>query len=58
MRMPHKSGTVNEKPVDRVLGEHLSIYYGMMGWDPGRECHPRQAAGADINWAAEAVQRV
>ncbi len=35
MRVPHKSGTVNEKPVDpEVLDENLTTFYAMMGWDP------------------------
>jgi aldehyde:ferredoxin oxidoreductase len=35
MRVPHVSGTVNEKPVDpEVLDEAVTLFYGMMGWDP------------------------
>lgn len=34
MNTPHKSGTVNEKPVDpEVLDEAMSTFYGIMGWD-------------------------
>ncbi|MBN2392950.1 MAG: aldehyde ferredoxin oxidoreductase family protein [Anaerolineae bacterium] len=31
----HVSGTVNEKPVtSEVLDEAITLFYGMMGWDP------------------------
>jgi aldehyde:ferredoxin oxidoreductase len=55
MRMPHKSGTVNEKPVDpEVLDENLSVYYGMMGWDPETGVPTlAKLQDLDIEWAAE-----
>lgn len=35
MNQPFRSGSINEKPVDpRVLEENLSLFYGMMGWEP------------------------
>ena len=35
MNTPHKSGVVNEKPVDpEELYEHVSMFYEMAGWDP------------------------
>ena len=44
MRSPHKSGTVNEKPVDpEELNEAVTMFYGMMGWDP-RPARPRWAS--------------
>jgi aldehyde:ferredoxin oxidoreductase len=34
-QQPHVSGTLNEKPVDpKVLDHAVTLYYGMMGWDP------------------------
>jgi aldehyde:ferredoxin oxidoreductase len=59
MRMPHKSGTVNEKPVDpEVLDENLSTFYSMMGWDPQTGV-PTMAKlqELDIAWAAEYLGR-
>ncbi len=50
-----KTQTVNEKPVDpEVLDESISLYYGMMGWDPETGT-PTEAglAALDIEWAAE-----
>jgi len=59
MRMPHKSGTVNEKPVDpEVLDENLSIYYGMMGWDPETGAPTlAKLQELDIEWAADRLGR-
>ena len=35
MKVPHVSGTLNEKPIDpEVLDEAVSVFYGIMGWDP------------------------
>jgi aldehyde:ferredoxin oxidoreductase len=35
MKTAFVSGSVNEAPIDpEVLDEHVSIFYGMMGWDP------------------------
>jgi aldehyde:ferredoxin oxidoreductase len=35
MKVPHVSGTLNEKPIDpEVLDEAVTLFYGMMGWDP------------------------
>jgi aldehyde:ferredoxin oxidoreductase len=53
---PHLSRTLNEKPVDpKVLDEMLSVYYGMMGWDP-ETGEPTEAKlhELDIAWAANA----
>jgi aldehyde:ferredoxin oxidoreductase len=35
MKVPHVSGTLNEKPVDpEILDEAVGLFYGLMGWDP------------------------
>jgi aldehyde:ferredoxin oxidoreductase len=52
---PHVSRTLNEKPVDpKLLDEMLTVYYGMMGWDP-QTGEPTEARlhELDIGWAAE-----
>jgi aldehyde:ferredoxin oxidoreductase len=52
---PHLTRTLNEKPVDpEVLDEMLSMYYGMMGWDP-QTGMPTEGKlhELDIAWAAE-----
>jgi len=57
MRVPHVSGTVNEKPVDpEVLDEAVTLFYGLMGWDPVTG-EPTQAKlhELDIAWVADAV---
>jgi aldehyde:ferredoxin oxidoreductase len=51
----HASGTVNEKPVDpEVLDEHVSIFYGMMGWDPDTGVPTRsKLQELDVEWVAD-----
>jgi aldehyde:ferredoxin oxidoreductase len=58
MNTPHKSGTVNEKPVDpEVLDEHVSMFYSMMGWDPETGVPlPGRLQDLDIEWVAEAMR--
>jgi aldehyde:ferredoxin oxidoreductase len=56
MATPHVSGSLNEKPVDpEVLDENLSLFYGMMGWDP-QTGQPTEAKlhELDIAWVADA----
>jgi len=58
MRMPHVSGSLNEKPVDpEVLDENLTTFYAMMGWDP-QTGMPTLAKlqQLDIAWVAEAIK--
>ncbi len=53
MNTPHRSGSLNEKPVDpEVLDEALSTFYGMMGWDP-QTGEPTKARlqELDVAWA-------
>jgi aldehyde:ferredoxin oxidoreductase len=53
--VPHVSGTLNEKPVDpEDLDEAVSIFYGMMGWDPSTGV-PTEAKlhELDIAWVGE-----
>lgn len=47
--------TVNEKPIDpEVLDEHLSMFYGMMGWDPETGVPTRsKLQELDIEWIAD-----
>lgn len=55
LRMPHVSGTLNEKPVDpEVLDEAVGLFYGMMGWDVQTGA-PTEAKlhDLDIAWVAE-----
>jgi aldehyde:ferredoxin oxidoreductase len=56
MRMPHKSGTVNEKPIDpEVLDENVGTFYGMMGWDVETGAPTlAKLQQLDIAWVAEA----
>jgi aldehyde:ferredoxin oxidoreductase len=56
MKVPHVSGTLNEKPVDpEVLDEALSIFYGMMGWDPETGAPTEgKLHELDIAWVADA----
>ncbi len=52
---PFKSGSINERPVTpEALQEALSIFYGMMGWDPetGVPTLPKLQQ-LDIEWVAE-----
>ncbi len=58
MRLPHKSGVVNEKPVDpEVLDEHVSMFYGMMGWDPKTGAPTAgKLQELDIEWVADAAK--
>ena len=60
MRMPHKHGTVNEKPIDpEVLDENVSTFYGMMGWDPETGTPTlAKLQDLDIEWAAEHLGRL
>ena len=55
MQLPHKSGTVNEKPVDpEVLYDNISTYYGMMGWDPETGVPTvAKLQDLDIEWTAQ-----
>jgi len=48
------SERVNERPVDpEVLAEHVSMFYGMMGWDPETGVPTRgKLQELDIEWAA------
>ena len=59
MRTPHKSGTVNEAPIDpEVLDEAVSTFYGMMGWDPETGAPTlAKLQDLDIEWAAEHLSR-
>jgi len=59
MRMPHKSRTLNEKPIDpEVLDENLSTFYGMMGWDPQTGVPTlAKLQELDIEWVAEALSQ-
>ena len=55
MNTPYLTTSVNEKPVDpEVLDEHVTIFYGMMGWDPhtGVPTLPRLQE-LDIEWVYE-----
>jgi aldehyde:ferredoxin oxidoreductase len=55
MRLPHVSGVVNEKPVlPEVLDEAVTLFYGMMGWDPQTGV-PTSAKlhELDIAWVAD-----
>jgi len=55
---PFVTKTVNEKPVPpEVLDEHVSIFYGMMGWDPetGVPTGPRLQE-LDIAWVQEQLE--
>jgi aldehyde:ferredoxin oxidoreductase len=55
-RLPHVSGSLNEKPVDpEVLDEAVTLYYGMMGWD-SESGVPTLAKlhDLDIAWVADA----
>jgi len=57
MRQPHKSGTVNEKPVDpEVLDEGVTMFYGMMGWDPQTgQPTTGKLQELDIEWVKDAM---
>lgn len=58
MRMPHKTKTINEKPIDpEVLDENLTTFYAMMGWDP-KTGKPTLATlqELDIEWVADALK--
>lgn len=58
MDVPHVSGTLNEKPVDRqALDAALSTFYGMMGWDPETGV-PTEAKlhELDVAWVSEWLQ--
>ena len=52
-----KSGPINEKPVDpKVLDESLTIFYGMMGWDPQTGTPTLgKLQELDIEWVAEHI---
>ncbi|NLE44610.1 MAG: aldehyde ferredoxin oxidoreductase family protein [Chloroflexi bacterium] len=54
MRLPHRSGTLNEKPIDpEVLDENLTTFYAMMGWDPQTGAPTlAKLQELDIEWAA------
>ncbi len=57
MQQPFVTQTVNEVPVDpEVLDEHLSEFYGMMGWDPetGVPTHGKLLE-LDIAWVEGAM---
>jgi len=57
MRTSHKSGTVNEKPVDpEVLDEAVTMFYGMMGWDEktGRPTEGKLQQ-LDIEWVNKLI---
>ena len=55
MNTPHKSGTLNERPVDpEVLAQSVSTFYGMMGWDPETGVPTlARLQQLDIEWVAE-----
>ena len=50
-----KSGKVNEEPIDpEVLEENLSVFYGMMGWDPETGVPTRgKLDELDIAWVGD-----
>ncbi len=58
IQQPHKSGTVNEKPVDpEVLQEAITTFYGMMGWDPQTGVPTRaKLQELDIAWVEDAMR--
>ena len=60
MRTTFVSGTLNEKPIDpRVLDESLTIFYGMMGWDPQTGVPTLgKLQELDIEWATEYLSRI
>ncbi len=55
MSMPHVSRTLNEKPIDpEVLDEHVSMFYGMMGWDSETGVPTlAKLQELDIEWVAD-----
>ncbi|MBN1583791.1 MAG: aldehyde ferredoxin oxidoreductase family protein [Anaerolineae bacterium] len=55
MAEPHRSKTINEKPVEpTVLADAVSLFYGMMGWDPQTGVPtPAKLHELDIAWAGE-----
>ncbi|NLD74029.1 MAG: aldehyde ferredoxin oxidoreductase, partial [Chloroflexi bacterium] len=55
MNRPFVTETVNEKPIDpEVLDEHLSMFYGMMGWDTETGVPTRsKLQELDIEWIAD-----
>jgi aldehyde:ferredoxin oxidoreductase len=58
MNTPHKSGVVNEKPIDpEVLDEQVTKFYGMMGWDPetGKPTLGK-LQDLDIEWVADQLK--
>ncbi|HNT75032.1 MAG TPA: aldehyde ferredoxin oxidoreductase family protein [Anaerolineae bacterium] len=56
MRLPHVSGGLNEKPVlPEVLDEAVTLFYGMMGWDPQTGVPtPAKLHELDIAWVVNA----
>jgi aldehyde:ferredoxin oxidoreductase len=56
MTKPHLTQTLNEKPVTpETLDEAVSLFYGMMGWDPQTgEPTPAKLHELDIAWVSEA----
>ncbi|MCL6432192.1 MAG: aldehyde ferredoxin oxidoreductase family protein [Anaerolineae bacterium] len=54
MATPFKSGSINERPVDpAVLDRHLSVFYGIMGWDPQTGVPtPATLQKLDLEWVA------
>jgi aldehyde:ferredoxin oxidoreductase len=55
MSEPFVSGSIHERPIDpAVLDEHIGIFYGMMGWDPGTGTPLRATLQQlDIEWAVD-----
>jgi len=51
------SGQVNEEPIDpEVLEEHVSMFYGMMGWDPETGAPTLgKLRELDIEWVQEHI---
>jgi len=53
--VPFVTESVAEEPVDpEVLDEHVSIFYGMMGWDVDSGVPtPEKLQELDIAWATD-----
>ncbi len=58
MNMPFVTQSVAEKPVDpQVLDESLTLFYGMMGWDPQTGAPtPAKLHELDIAWVIEHLE--
>ncbi|HHX64295.1 MAG TPA: aldehyde ferredoxin oxidoreductase family protein [Chloroflexi bacterium] len=58
MNTPHKSGTLNEAPIDpEVLDEAVTTFYGIMGWDPETgEPTLGKLQDLDLEWVVESMK--